>query len=209
MSIRVFRSVFLVCCFLFAFAVSASASFVPKVSFSPDGDGLSSSESTEVSEIADGGLSALSPDGDGDDSAIDTSVKSLASGNLSGGYYFTADCAFGSGLRFYVPAEFAEDSLTFDSSGDIVNLSNSSVYLYCPSYPSYFIYAPRFSTFQYRVSTGSSYGYSDCDFSNVESVTVSFLKNADKPVVSVKVLLLCLITVVFLLGAVSLFVRRG
>lgn len=208
MSIRVFCSVFLVCCFLFAFAVSASASFVPEVSFSPDVDGLSSSESTEVSETPDDGLSALAPAGDGDDSSIDTAVKSLASGNLSGGYYFTSDCAFGSGLRFYVPAEFAEASLTFDSSGDIVNLSNSSVYLYCPSHPSYSIYAPRFSTFQYRVSTGS-YGYSDCDFSNVDSVTVSFLENADKPVVSVKVLLLCLIAVVFLLGTVSLFVRRG
>ncbi len=91
---------------------------------------------------------------------------------LQGGYYITGDSAMGSGLTFYVPADFAEGSLTYDSSGYLFNLTSSSVYLYCPSYPGYTIYAPRFSGFQYRAASGSGYNYEDLNLRNVTDTNV-------------------------------------
>ena len=74
---------------------------------------------------------------------------------LSGGYYVVGDSAIGQDLTFYVPSDYATGSLTY-SGGYLFNLTSSSVYLYCPDYPDYTIYAPRFSVFQYR--TNDNYG---------------------------------------------------
>ncbi len=91
---------------------------------------------------------------------------------LQGGYYLTGDSAMGSGLTFYVPADYAEGSLTYDSSGNLFNLTSSSIYLYCPDYPGYTIYAPRFSGFQYRASSGTGYQYEDLMLHNISATNV-------------------------------------
>lgn len=85
-------------------------------------------------------------------------VMPVLAAELSGGYYITGDSALGSDMTFYVPADYAAGSLTYDSSGNLFNLTSGSIYLYSPDHPDYTIYAPRFSAFQYR--TDSSYGSS-------------------------------------------------
>ena len=91
---------------------------------------------------------------------------------LSGGYYITGDSAMGNDLTFYVPSDYASGSLTYDSSGVLFNLTASSIYLYCPDYPDYTIYAPRFSQFQYRAGTGSGYSYVDLNLKNISDSNV-------------------------------------
>lgn len=100
---------------------------------------------------------------------------------LAGGYYVTGDSALGSGLTFYVPADYAAGSLTYDSSGNLFNLTSSSVYLYCPDYPDYTIYAPRFSGFQYRSSSGSGYTYYDLNLRNVSAGNVEIYEDDPSP----------------------------
>lgn len=73
-----------------------------------------------------------------------------AAAELQGGFYIVADCSLGSGVRFYVPASAAEGCFTYDSSGNLFNISNSTIYLYSPDYPDYTFSASRFSGFQYR-----------------------------------------------------------
>ena len=70
-------------------------------------------------------------------------------------YSFTADCSLGNDLEFVVPAGIAEGSLEITESGDVINMSNSTIYLYCPSYPHYTFSLSRFSGVTYR--TGTSY----------------------------------------------------
>lgn len=97
---------------------------------------------------------------------------------LSGGYYFTADSALGDGLTFYIPTDYASGSLTYDENGYLFNLTASSIYLYCPDYPDYTIYASRFSGFQYR--TDSNYGstYIDLKLTNVTAANVEIMEKS-------------------------------
>lgn len=101
-------------------------------------------------------------------------VVPVLGAELAGGYYITCDCALGNGMTFYVPAEFAGGSLTYDSSGNLFNLTASSIYLYSPDYPEYTIYAPRFSGFQYRAGS-SGYSYVDLNITNVTDTNVEIL----------------------------------
>lgn len=114
----------------------------------------------------------------------------FAAGELAGGYYFVADTALGDGLRFYVPADYASGSLTYDSSGYLFNLTSSSIYLYCPDYPDYTIYAPRFSGFQYRPASGSGYTYVDLYVHDVSDTNVDILDEDPAWLPDNKVLLL-------------------
>lgn len=100
---------------------------------------------------------------------------------LTGGYYITGDSALGKNLTFYVPSDYAAGSLTYNSSGDLFNLTSNSIYLYCPDYPDYTIYAPRFSEFQYRSGTGSSYNYVDLNLRNVSDTNVEIFNKDPSP----------------------------
>lgn len=119
--------------------------------------------------------------------------------DLQGGYYFVADCSLGTGVKFYVPADYATGSLTYDSSGHLFNLTASSIYLYCPDYPGYTIYAPRFSGFQYR--TGSGYDYAALNVANVTETNVQIL-DADpgKSLVTSEVLMIIVVLLLVLIG---------
>lgn len=141
-----------------------------------------------------------------DGGAVDSRapVKS-AYAPLSGGAYFVADSALGNALAFYVPVDYL-DKLAYTSDGDLFNLSASSVYLYCPSFPDYTIYAQRFSKFQFRPNS-SGYTYTDCNFSNVDPVAVSILQNADKPMISTDTLIIGVLAVMVLLGCIFI-IRR-
>lgn len=100
---------------------------------------------------------------------------------LSGGYYITGNSALGDDLTFYVPSDYAAGSLTYDSSGNLFNLTSSSIYLYCPDYPDYTIYAPRFSAFQYRSGTGSGYTYVDLNLKNISEGNVEVFEKDPSP----------------------------
>lgn len=128
--------------------------------------------------------------------------------DLQGGYYFVADSSLGSGLKFYVPSDFANGSLTYDSSGYLFNLTASSVYLYCPDYPDYSIYAPRFSGFQYRSGTGSGYTYLDLNATNITDTNLQiFEADPGRSLGSSELLLLVAILLIVLIGCIVI-VRR-
>lgn len=95
------------------------------------------------------------------------------SGGLAGGYYFTADCALGSDLTFYVPLEWAHDVFTLDSSGAPVNLSNNTCYAYCPDYPEYTFNCSRFGTFTYRAS---NYNTTDLNITDISDTNMTFFE---------------------------------
>lgn len=160
-------------------------------------------EPVEVSEGFDVGDVVESTVGVSDKVASDA-VKSVYA-PLSGGSYFVADSDLGNALVFYVPVDYL-NKLAYTSNGDLFNLSASSVYLYCPSFPDYTIYAQRFSKFQFRPNS-SGYTYTDCNFTNVDPVAVSILQNADKPIISTDTLIIGVLAVMVLLGCIFI-IRR-
>ena len=135
-------------------------------------------------------------------------VPALAAGELAGGYYFVADCALGNDVRFYIPADYASGSLTYDSSGHLFNLTASSIYLYCPDYPDYTIYAPRFSGFQYRPSSGSGYTYVDLNAANITDTNVELLQDDPVLLPDLRVLLIMLFVVAAVAAAALIFGPR-
>lgn len=128
--------------------------------------------------------------------------------DLQGGYYFVADSALGDNLKFYVPADFANGSLTYDSSGFLFNLTSSSIYLYCPDYPDYTIYASRFSGFQYRAGSGAGYSYIDLNISNISDTNLEIFEKYPGKVPRVPELLLVIVVLLVVLIGCYLIVRR-
>lgn len=121
---------------------------------------------------------------------------------LAGGYYITGDSALGNDLTFYIPANYVTGSLTYDENGYLFNLTSSSIYLYCPAYPDYTIYASRFSGFQYR--TDSNYGstYQDLNLTNITAANVEILEESPElPVSQDKLLYMILAAVIVGIGA--------
>ena len=117
------------------------------------------------------------------------------SGSLAGGYYFVADCALGSAVKFYVPLEWAHDVFTLDRSGAPVNLSNSTCYAYAPAFPDYTIQCSRFGTFTYRAS---NYNTSDLQITNISDTNIEFLEDTtQRPSDSDMLLFISSILVVF------------
>lgn len=134
----------------------------------------------------------------------DSLVAYSASG-ISGGYYFVCDCALGSGVKFWVPADFASGSLALDDGG-IVNMTNSNIYLMPDnsSLSSYTIYASRFNHFQYR---RSNYDYADLNVHNISDTNISFLSGTSRAIP--KQTLFILLIAVILLGVLFLaFIKR-
>lgn len=136
-------------------------------------------------------------------------VVPVLGADLAGGYYITGDSAMGQDLTFYVPADFASGSLTYDSSGNLFNLTNSSIYLYCPDYPEYTIYAARFSGFQYRQSSGAGYQYKDLKLRNVSAANVEILEDSPTRTFSDNTLLyVILVVLIIFVGAYAILPRR-
>lgn len=128
---------------------------------------------------------------------------------LAGGYYITGDSALGEDLTFYIPSGYAEGSLTYDENGYLFNLTSSSIYLYCPDYPDYTIYASRFSGFQYR--TDSDYGsmYVDLQLTNVSDTNVEILTESPVPsVILDEDVLLVMILSVLMIGVGAFVILR-
>lgn len=133
-------------------------------------------------------------------------VVPVLGAELAGGYYITGDSSLGKGLTFYVPADYAAGSLTYDSSGNLFNLTSSSIYLYCPDYPEYTIYASRFSGFQYRRSSG--YDYVDLRLSNVTDTNVEIFEDSPAPAVNSNFLLVMILAVVIVGVGAFVLLRR-
>lgn len=93
---------------------------------------------------------------------------------FSGGYYFVADCILGTELKFYVPVEWAYDRFAVNDIGSLVNMSNSTCYVYCPDFPDYTFSASRFGTFVYR---GDGYNSADLALTNVTDTNLELLQD--------------------------------
>ena len=170
----------------------------PTVNLSPDAvDDISSAVGAAVAD-------AVSPD------PVDDAPILYASGGIVGGYYIVADCALGQGVKFWVPADFAQGSITMDSSGSLVNMTNSTIYLMPDDSSlnsSYTIQAPRFSSFQYR-RDASGYGWSDLDISNISDTNISLLDDTPQAVPISRYFVL--IASILVIGFLFLFVfKRG
>lgn len=119
---------------------------------------------------------------------------------LSGGYYVVGDSAIGQDLTFYVPSDYATGSLTY-SGGYLFNLTASSVYLYCPDYPDYTIYAPRFSVFQYRTNDNYGTSYQPLNLRSISDSNVEIFEDHPSDALSVGLLFAVIIgCLLFLIG---------
>lgn len=127
---------------------------------------------------------------------------------LAGGYYITADSALGEGLTFYVPSDYATGSLTYDENGYLFNLSGSSVYLYCPDYPDYTIYASRFSGFQYRTDVNYGSSYVALKLTNVTDTNVDIMSSSPAPAISSDVILVMILAVCIVGVCAFVLLRR-
>lgn len=127
---------------------------------------------------------------------------------LSGGYYITGDSALGKSLTFYVPSDYAAGSLTYDENGYLFNLTSSSVYLYCPDYPDYTIYASRLSGFQYRTDSGYGSSYVDLNLTNVTDTNVDIMSSSPAPAISSSVLLVMILAVCIVGVGAFVLLRR-
>ena len=144
----------------------------PQVDLSPDAvDDIASAVGSAVSD-------AVSPD------PVDDVPILYSSGGLVGGYYFVCDCALGNDVKFWIPADFARDSITIDSSGALVNMTNSTIYLMPDDTTindNYTIQAPRFSSFQYRWDS-SGYTWSSLAITNISDTNISWLDDTPQAV---------------------------
>lgn len=183
----------------FLFLILCLAAMAVPVHAAPDGDVLDASVSTDVADRA-----LLLEDQVTDQTVGKAAVALAGSDSLAGGYYFVADSVLGSGLKFYVPLEWAHDVFTLDSSGAPVNLSNNTCYAYCPDYPDYTISCSRFGTFTYRAT---NYNTTDLQLTNITETNISFLED-ETPRLSQHDLLLLIAGMIFLFGAAA-FVLRG
>lgn len=170
----------------------------PQVDLSPDAvDDIASAVGSAVAD-------AVAPD------PVDDVPILYASGGIVGGYYFVADCALGQGVKFWVPADFAQGSITMDSSGSLVNMTNSTIYLMPDDSrlnSNYTIQAPRFSSFQYR-RDASGYVWSDLDISNISDTNISWLDDTPQAVPQSSYFVL--IASILIIGFLALFAfKRG
>ena len=135
-------------------------------------------------------------------------VVPVLGAELTGGYYITGDSAMGDGLTFYVPSDYAAGSLTYDSSGNLFNLTANSIYLYCPDYPDYTIYAPRFSGFQYRSGTGAGYSYVDLNLHNVSAGNVEIFEKDPSPLHGADTVSIMILAVLIIGVGAAVILRR-
>lgn len=176
----------------------------------PPGDDVDSSAPTDnpVVELSPDSIGALSQAvSDALAASVDSENPSplAAVSGISGGYYFVADCALGSSIKFWVPADFASGSIAFDGN-NLINMTNSSIYLLSDSgLTNYTIYAPRFSHFQYRRDNTS--GYSDLAIRSISDSNINFMEDTPQAIPDA-VFWVVLISVVILGFLILAFLRR-
>lgn len=93
---------------------------------------------------------------------------------LQGGYYMDARTNLGS-VRIYVPVNYAKGSFTYDSSGEPVNITSSTISGYFVRNGS--LYSVRFASMggiTYRLADGSGYSWSDLSVSSVDDTNIQF-----------------------------------
>lgn len=159
--------------------------------------------------VATDGIELADPEAPLESSAVSQEVGEdiaplAVSDPFAGGYYFVCDSALGNDLKFYVPLEWAHDVFTLNSSGALVNLSNSTCNAYCPAYPDYTISCSRFGTFTYRAT---NYNTSDLRISNISDTNIDFLED-ETQIPSDSDLLLLIVVLIFVFGACGLVLRR-
>ena len=118
----------------------------------------------DVDSLPDSQPDSLSPSDspadspDGVDSVLvdvyDSPALLTVGGDSDAGCWFSASAAFtgGKAVRWYFDKSYSSGSLILDKSGYLWNNTQNSVYLYSPDYPDYYVYAPRFGYFQYRIN---------------------------------------------------------
>lgn len=97
-----------------------------------------------------------------------------ASSFLQGGYYMDVTTNLGS-VRIYVPVNYAKGSFTYDSSGEPVNITASTISGYFVRNGS--LYSVRFVSMggiTYRLTDGSGYSWSDLSVSAVDDTNIQF-----------------------------------
>lgn len=98
-----------------------------------------------------------------------------ASAPLAGGYYFDCDAGL-----LYVPKEVQHGSFTLNASGDLVNITESTVRgLLERSGSSYEAQFTSFGTLQYRVRTGSYWEWQDISSGTISSTNVEILDDGN------------------------------
>ena len=148
------------CCVVLCGAVAVSASPVETAAVSDETVALSAESTDETEAVVDSGGDTAA--GTSDDAAAfalsgaDTEFENLA--------YYDISCSLGD-IRLYLPYDVDRDALQLQD-GKLVNLSNSTLYLYCPEYPSYTFSASRFQSVVYRVDSS----YTSVDLGEVELV---------------------------------------
>lgn len=140
----------LLCC-LFGVAVGAAPALAAS-SVSDPTVGVSDSSSVPAETVAE------SVD---DPVAFSDSGTALSddSGEFSGLAYLDLSCTLGD-IRLYLPHGVELDVMQVRDDL-LYNVSNSTVYLYCPQYPEYTFSASRFAPVMYRADSYSSYTLSD------------------------------------------------
>lgn len=97
-----------------------------------------------------GSLESTTPSGDVSPLAVDLSIA-------DGGHYatWTVSCQLGD-VHLTLPEGYSSDSLAF-SGGRLINMTDSTLYLYCSEFPSYVFSANRFGPVSYREANGAGY----------------------------------------------------
>lgn len=159
---------------------------------------VTENESLEVSDPTVAETAASETGLDEDSTAV------LSDGaSLSGGYYFVCDCDLGYDLKFYVPVEWAHDAFALDASGDLINMSNSTCYAYCPEFPEYSVYCSRFSNFIYR-SNNLTY---DLNITEISDTNLDLLQDESYHLSDSDMLVL-IAGLIFFFGAGFMVLRR-
>lgn len=126
---------------------------------------------------------------------------------LAGGYYIVGDSALGKGLTFYVPSTYAVGSFTFDSSGNLFNLTSSTIYIYCAQNPGVTIYARRFEPFIYNTENGYN-TYVDLKLTNITDTNVEIFTEPPRMAFSDTNLLVMILTVCLVGVGAFVILRR-
>lgn len=118
--------------------VSVEADPVPDQSVSPEG---------EIPDSLDPGMPVAS-----DDPVVYAAPTEADS--FAGLAYYDVSTNLGD-IRLYLPSGVSSDTFQLEGTS-LINMSNSTVYLYCPEFPNYTFSASRFNSITYRTSNYDS-----------------------------------------------------
>lgn len=179
---------------------------------SPPGDSAGSAESTgtDGTEETPGAAQQITIQAEQvviQSEAENSVLYASASTFLQGGYYMVARTNLGS-VRIYVPVNYAKGSFTYNSSGEPVNITSSTISGYFVRNGS--LYSVRFSSMggiTYRLTDGSGYSWSDLSVTSVDDTNIQFF-TVNPPLYDISELFPYILT--FCLGVIvlCLFMKR-